>query len=73
MPRKFNSIIKELRESLDGVTLKELANDSGIQKSLIELRTTINEFFALINPKNRGMVIATKRSHKTGGKDGTTK
>mgnify|MGYP001389412843 CR=1 FL=1 len=50
--------IKKLEEELKGLTLYELStNKKNIQQDLINIKNLINDFFMMINNKNRIMNI----------------
>lgn len=57
----ITNTIAQLKKELDEITLIDLAkNKENIQKTLTELVITIQEFFKLINLKNRLLHINTE-------------
>ncbi len=49
--------IKELREELNKITLKELIADLTIQEDLLEISMLVQDFTGIINPKRRAYII----------------
>lgn len=66
-PSTIKNILRDLRECLDNITLKELSFNQEIQEALTDIQTTISDYFMLLNPKNRNLFINLKT--KTEGKD----
>jgi hypothetical protein len=56
--------IRRIREVLNKVTLSELANDKELQKDLIIIRQNINDFFKMLNPKCRIVMVPIRESKK---------
>lgn len=53
----FNKLMIELRESLNNITLVELARSDELQKELLTIKLMIDDFFNLLNPKIKSIAL----------------
>jgi hypothetical protein len=57
----IGSLVIQIRECLNQVTLVELANSSELQEELTNLKTLIDDFFGLINNKKLALILKVNK------------
>lgn len=57
MTSTLDTKIKELKEELDKITVRELVSDKEVLVKLTELHIIVLDFLAMVNPKKRPIAV----------------